>query len=314
MTKTQYLLDYIKQNPIGLAPMAEIGDGPFRRICRAGGAGLLTAPMIAARHVLDAPHRLPEEAHFHSSEHPIGIQLISRKPEEAEKATAYLATLGYDFIELNCGCPSKRIRGVGCGAALMQDPMLLADVAGAVVEGAKDCPVSVKMRLGFSTGDNGAEKALKELNGLDLAWITIHGRFADQGYGIKADWDAIAKLSASCRFALLGNGDIHQREEAAERIIASGVIGVLVGRGAFGRPWMFSESGDPGWKERSQWAKRHFKEQVDEFGELKSIFLFRKHLMLYSRGAPGSRQLRGSIPTIKTMEDIITILDNMAEW
>jgi tRNA-dihydrouridine synthase B len=163
MNKT--LLDFIKTNPLGLSPMSGISDGPFRRVCRHGGAGLLVAPMLAARHLINKPVELPQEQHFAEVEHPIGIQLIAANPDEAFKASAILGKTNYDFIELNASCPSRRIIAMGCGSALLPKPGLIREILGAMVEGAKTKQITLKIRLGLRSGNFTAIDLIRELAG-----------------------------------------------------------------------------------------------------------------------------------------------------
>jgi len=306
------LIEYLKKKPPGLSPMSGICDGPFRRICRIGGAGLLVAPMVAARHLVRKPTDLPREQHFAETEHPIGIQIIASGPQEAYQAGMILNNSRYDFIELNAGCPSRRILAMGCGAALLPKPELIREILLAIKAGAPEIPLTLKIRLGYRHSNLTAVDLVRLLEGVPLLWITLHGRYADQPFTYPADWDAIKQVVDSSPFPIIGNGGITNPRDAKRMMAHSGTIAVMIGRGALGRPWVFGKNEEPGWEIKSGMMHKHWQMQLDEYPPNDAVIKFRKHLIWYSRGHNNACEIRRLVPSIKEpaqVEDLLEQLD-----
>jgi tRNA-dihydrouridine synthase B len=305
------LLQYLRKKPLGLSPMSGICDGPFRRICRTGDAGLLVAPMVAARHLVHKPTELPQEQHFAESEHPIGIQIIASGPREAQKAGIILSNTQFDFIELNAGCPSRRILAMGCGAALLQKPELIREIMLAIKEGAPEKPLTLKIRLGFRCGNFAAANLVRLLDGVPLVWVTVHGRYGDQSFTHPADWDAIKQVVDSSPFPITGNGGITNPDDAKRMMAYSGTIAVMIGRGALGRPWVFGNDEKPEWDIRSRLMHRHWQMQMDEYPPNDAVIKFRKHLIWYSRGHRDACEIRRLVPLIKEPAQVENLLQQL---
>jgi len=303
------LHDYIEKNPLGLSPLSEIGDSPFRRICRYGGAGILIAPMVAARHIINNPNKLPPEMSFRESEHPIGIQLLVSNPNDSYKASQILALTDYDFIELNASCPSRRIVTTGSGAALLKNSILLKEILAAVNSGAPQKPLTIKIRLGLYRGDFVAPDLIASIQEIALNWITVHGRYADDKLTQPADWQAIKITAYQSPFPVIGNGDITELAQGMARMEEAGLIAVMVGRGALGKPWMFRKQTTLDLESRLFWIKKHWKMQLEEYGEAEAAVRFRKHLVWFSHGLRYGRELRRRLPTITSIKDINAVLN-----
>jgi len=257
---------------------------------------------------------MPHEVLFQVDEHPLGIQLIANHPQDAMLATRRLRVMDYDFIELNCACPSHRIVANGCGAALLLDlPKLLA-IAAAIKEGAGDLPVTAKLRLGFHSKELQADRIIPQLAEIGYSWVTVHGRYADQNYDQTADWAAISKLADQSLLPLIGNGDITSASQAYYFLAKSKIVAVMIGRGAFGKPWVFSGMEELNWMERVGWAQKHFGYQLQLYDEREAVIRFRKHLIWYSRGGQKARQLRNSIPGMSSAAQVEEAFAIMAQW
>jgi tRNA-dihydrouridine synthase B len=307
------LLEYLRSNPLGLAPMSGIGDGPFRRICRMGGAGMLVAPMLAARHLISKPDELPQEQHFAKLEHPIGIQLIASQPDEANKAAALLQNTEYDYIELNASCPSRRILAMGCGAALMQQPEMMKEILLAIRAGAPSKTLTLKIRLGFKSGIFTAADIVRCLDGVPLHWVTVHGRYADQPFTYPADWEALKRVVDSSPFPIIGNGGITHPDEAKRLMGESGTIAVVIGRAALGRPWVFGRDNDPKRKMKPEMMHEHWRMQLVEYSALDAVIKFRKHLLWYSRGHQNACEIRRMVPALKHPAEVEHLLTELGE-
>ncbi len=293
--------------------MSGICDGPFRRICRMGGAGLLVAPMLAARHLVHKPTELPQEQHFVECEHPIGIQIIASEPQEAYQAGMILNRTQYNFIELNAGCPSRRILAMGCGAALTQKPELIRDILLALKTGAPEKPLTLKIRLGFRHGNLTAVDLVRLLEGVPLLWITVHGRYADQPFTHPADWDAIKLVADYSPFPIIGNGGITNPGDAASLMAQSGTNAVMIGRGALGRPWVFGHDESPTQETKSEMLHKHWRMQLEEYSPDDSVIKFRKHLIWYSRGHNNACAIRRLTPSIKEPTQVEELLAKLEE-
>jgi len=307
------LLECVTANPLGLSPMSGICDGPFRRICRKGGAGLLVAPMVAARHLVHKPTELPQEQHFAEYEHPIGIQIIASGADEACKAGNILQETGYDYIELNASCPSHRILAMGCGAALMQKPELIKEILLGIKAGAPEKPLTLKIRLGFRSGNFTASDVIKSLAGIPLLWVTVHGRYADQPFTHPADWNAIMRVVDSLPFPIIGNGGISNPSAAARMMADSKAMAVMIGRGALGRPWVFNSAEEPGQEIKSRLIHEHWRMQLDEYPPTDAVVKFRKHLIWYSRGHHDACEIRRLVPVIKYPAQVEDLLAELAK-
>lgn len=272
----------------------------------------MVAPMVAARHLVRKPTDLPQEQHFAESEHPIGIQIIASKPEEAYQAGTILNTAKYDFIELNAGCPSRRILAMGCGAELLQKPGLIREILLAIKSGAPQKPLTLKIRLGFKSGSFTAADLVGLLEGVPLLWVTVHGRYANQPFTHPADWDAIKHVVDSSPFPIIGNGGIANPNDAVRMMTQSRTSAVMIGQRALGRPWVFRDVGKLDKKMMMDLSHEHWQMQLDEYPPLDAVIKFRKHLIWYSRGHHNACEFRRLVPSIKQpaqVEELLAKLD-----
>lgn len=300
----------LKKGFVALAPLAGVADSAFRRICKKFGADIVVTEFVHVRGVVNKDEKTLTLLQYHETERPIIVQLFGYEPEYFTKAAKIIEELGFDGVDINMGCPARKVVGHGSGASLMKNLQLAQDIVRSTKEGTS-LPVSVKTRLGydyFSGTDfiKGLEQA-----GADL--ITVHGRTFRHGFTGKADYDAIAEIVRSVQIPIIGNGDVTDLE-SYNKMIETGCDGVMIGRGSYGNPWIFEEIKNGEKREVSaseiveivlthaQWA--------DEQGG-NSILELRKHLGWYFKGFTGVKELRQQLVQVETYQDIEKILSNL---
>jgi tRNA-dihydrouridine synthase B len=276
-----------------LSPMAEVTDAPLRQICREYGAGLTFTQMVSAKGIIDNSFTSLKALAFRRDEKPIGVQLITNEPEYLEKAIKEIKSFQPDLIDLNCGCSVPQVCKYGLGAAILDDPVLLAELVRTMTDAAGDIPVSIKLRLGRDKNNITVLRNAKiaEENGTSL--ITIHARTRNQSYAEKPDWQWIKKVKEVVNIPVVGNGNLFYPEDCIRMINETGCDFVFVARGALGNPFIFNrlnsilESGvDPGvpdLDEVGQTVLKHFNLILKEYGEDQGIKKARKHLIWYFR-------------------------------
>lgn len=305
------------ENNVFLAPMAGVTDLPFRLLCKAQGAGFAYTEMISAKGVhyksknsFDLAQTVPEEQ-------PAGLQLFGSEPEIMAEAAKIFADAGFPLIDINMGCPMRKITGNGEGSALMRDPGLIEKIVGAVVK-AVDVPVTVKLRRGFDTGrETAAECAVAAERGGASA-VTVHGRFREEYYSGRSDWSCVARVKEAIRIPVILSGDVNGPDSAKAALDASGADALMVGRASMGNPWIFriiSGSGcAPDNNERFSVIREHL-ELLREFkGDLTAASEFRKHAIWYLKGLRGSASVRDRICKTEDPEAIAAIIDEYFEW
>lgn len=298
----------LKNGFVALAPMAGVTDSAFRRICKYHGADVVFTEFVHVRGVANRDEKTLSLLRYDKTERPIIAQLFGYEPEYFLKAAEIVEELGFDGVDINMGCPARKVVGHKSGAALMKDPELAQEVIRATREGTS-LPVSVKTRLGydsFSGTDffvHGLERAGAEL-------ITIHGRTFRQGFTGKADYQLISEIIRSLRIPVIGNGDVIDYA-SYKRMMGTGCNGVMIGRGSYGNPWIFEE------------VKNHRSREIP-LSEIKSVVLqqaklaeahggnsiieLRKHLGWYFKGFSGVKDLRKQLVVVETYDDIERIL------
>jgi len=288
------------KNGIFLAPMAGITDLPFRTIVRGFGCGLAFTEMVSASGLLRGQGKTARYLDTSPVDRPLGVQLFGSDPGALAEAARIVAGKGADLIDINMGCPVKKVIKTGSGAALMRDPQRVAAIIGAV-RGAVELPLTVKIRAGWNR---------REMNALDIGRIaqecgadavTLHPRTADQGFGGASDWRLIASLKAQLRVPVIGSGDIRSREDAARMFRVTACDGIMVGRGCLGNPWIIGSilshlsngvASAPSLAEREETVRRHLALATDHYGEKIGPRDFRKHLLWYTKGLRGGAQFR----------------------
>ena len=284
-----------------LAPMSGVTDWPFRRAVRRCGGGLVVTEMIASaavlRDVRSEMRKLKTEA---KSEAPLSIQLAGWEPLVMAEAAKICADLGATFIDINMGCPAKKVTGKLSGSALMRDPHLAGAIMAAVVN-AVDVPVTLKMRLGWDDDSLNAPILAKMAEDTGIKMLAIHGRTRCQMYNGAADWGKIADVVKRVDIPVVANGDITCLDTVRRAVAESGAAGVMIGRGAQGRPWLLAQAGDllagkavratPSIAMRHQLMRVHLDDMLSHYGTA-AMRLARKHIAWYAHGLPGAAELR----------------------
>lgn len=306
-----------------LAPMAGVSDWPFRLLCFEQGCDAAYTEMVSAMGLKCAPPGNLLTAQLletHPSEGPVYVQIFGKEPEVMAWAAAQLERSGlYRGIDINMGCPAPKIAGSGEGSALMRDPALAARILKAVVN-AVSLPVSVKMRLGWDASSINVLELALAAQEAGVKTVIVHGRTRSQQYGGKADWDQIARVKASLKVPVYGNGDVFDGRDAIRLWKHSGCDGLLIGRGAMGNPWIFSQAkaaikGEeavlPTVSLRVQTALRHARMMTQWKGESIAVKEMRKHLGWYAGGLKGASKLRARANSVNTMAELEECL---AQW
>ena len=284
-----------------LAPMSGVTDWPFRRAVRRCGGGLVVTEMIASaavlRDVRSEMRKLKTEA---KSEAPLSIQLAGWEPLVMAEAAKICADLGATFIDINMGCPAKKVTGKLSGSALMRDPHLAGAIMAAVVN-AVDVPVTLKTRLGWDDDSLNAPILAKMAEDTGIKMLAIHGRTRCQMYNGAADWGKIADVVNRVDIPVVANGDITCLDTVRRAVAESGAAGVMIGRGAQGRPWLLAQAGDllagkavratPSIAMRHQLMRAHLDDMLSHYGTA-AMRLARKHIAWYAHGLPGAAELR----------------------
>jgi tRNA-dihydrouridine synthase B len=301
-----------------LAPLAGISDCTFRLLCRENGADVTLTEMISARGLLMHPGRTSRLLEYGEGERPVGAQLFGAVPEEMAEAAAEIRRLGFDFVDINMGCPVRRITAGGAGAALLSRPRLAGRIARAAVSAA-GIPVTVKLRAGFGTENDSYLEVAREVFAAGTAAVTLHPRTRGQMFSGRADWGQIARLKKEFPDrVVIGNGDVRRPEDAWRMVSETGCDAVMIGRAALGNPWIFSavgrgipvaagagtpgEANGPSPEARKGLILRHGEEMHRRYGEA-GIRQMRKHLAWYSRGIPGASAFRTRLVRVRTLDD-----------
>ena len=301
----------VKPNLI-LAPLAGITNIPFRVVCRRGGAGMVWSEMISAKALGFNDRRTEKMGHFHPEEHPVAAQIFGREPDEMAHAAGFLESMGADAIDINMGCPVKKVLKSGSGAALMREPRLAASIVEKVVKEVS-IPVTVKMRLGWSVHEENYLELGRVFQDQGAAALILHPRTRVQGFSGPTRWEAVSKLVEKVDIPVIGSGDIQSGEDALGRILESGCQALMIGRAALGKPWIFYEihayiTGspcNPDDRFRTKLMHDHIQMICRYLPGRLSVGHLRKHLAWYSKGIPEGSSFRREINAISEPEEII---------
>lgn len=294
-------------NPVILAPMAGVSDAPFRRLARRFGVGLTVSEMIASKAMVRAHAKTLKMSRPLDREGPEAIQIAGCEADVMADAARLNEERGAAIIDINMGCPAKKIVRGEAGAALMKDEVLAGRIMESVVR-AVSVPVTVKMRLGWDEGSINAPRLAKIAEESGVVLVTVHGRTRAQFYGGQADWARIAEVKRAVTIPVIANGDVTSPQKAREILDVSGADGVMIGRGAYGRPWLpglaahYLATGEIGAEpcvsERLAILTEHVEDMLDHYGEAAGLPIARKHIAWYSRGLPGSAGFRSQMMRI----------------
>lgn len=298
---------------MALAPMAGVTDLAFRRICRSFGADYTTTEMVSAKALVYRDEKTKSLLLSSPEDRPFAAQIFGSEPEVMEEAAGLAADIsGADVIDINMGCPVGKVAGNGDGCALMRDPDKAMKIIEAVVRGAK-VPVTVKFRKGWDKGSVNAVEFGKMCCQAGASAITVHGRTRTQMYSGVADWDIIREVRKAASVPVFANGDVFEPEDALRILHYTGCDGVMIGRGAFGNPWLFSgakallEGGElppaPGVEQRVDTALKQLEEAAALKGERVACLEARRHFAWYLRGVPHSSRFKARVVQISTLEE-----------
>ena len=309
--------------PVGLAPMDDITDLPFRQLCKEMGASVLVTEFIASEALNRDAEKSLRKMRFTPTQRPLGIQVFGADEDELLRCLEVVEQAEPDFIDINWGCPVRKVAGRGAGSGILQDiPKMLRITASLVRHTA--LPVTVKTRLSYSAESTPVTDFAEGLQDCGIAALAIHGRTKTQMYSGQADWTMIGQVKSNPRIhiPIFGNGDITSAARMLEVRERYGVDGVLIGRAAIGNPWIFEQcrralEGLPEREisiaERAEVCRRHFQAAVEFKGERTAVFEMRKHYSAYFKGIPNFKPVRLALCSAPTAAAVEEILDGIVE-
>lgn len=287
-----------------LAPMSGVTDLPFRRLVKSFGAPLVTSEMIASRAMILQTKESLKKCEKDDYQFPMSVQLAGCEPEIMAEAARLNEDLGADIIDINFGCPVKKVVNSFAGSALMKDEDLAVRIMEAVVNAVK-IPVTMKMRLGWNFENLNAPSLAKKAQDVGIKMLSIHGRTRCQMYNGKANWQAISKVKEAVSIPVIANGDIKNYDDAKTALELSKADGVMIGRACYGKPWLISQINDqlngktpqasPDLDSQLKIVLSHFNEMVEHYGIITGIALAKKHIGWYSSGLNSSAEFRAKI-------------------
>ncbi len=308
---------HVLANKLFAAPMAGVTDRPFRQLCRALGAGYAVSEMVTSKRELWTSLKTSRRADHTGEPGPIAVQIAGTEPGEMAEGAAYNIDRGAQIIDINMGCPAKKVCNKWAGSALMQDEALAVSIARAVVAACapRGVPVTLKMRTGWCQAQRNAVTRARAFEAEGIAMLTVHGRTREQGYKGQAEYDTIAMVKSVVKVPVVANGDIDSPEKAREVLARTGADALMIGRAAQGRPWIFREIGHflatgehlapPLVAEVRRLLLEHLEHHYALYGDYTGVRSARKHIGWYVAGLPGGEDFRQAMNAIE---------DPRAQW
>lgn len=307
-------------NNLIVAPMAGVTDRPFRQLCKRMGAGMAVSEMVTSNSLLYGSAKTRRRANHDGEVDPISVQIAGSDPAMMADAARYNAERGAQIIDINMGCPAKKICNVMAGSALLQDEPLVARILAAVVAAVPDVPVTLKIRTGWDKQYKNALTILNIAEDSGIQALAMHGRTRACGYTGHAEYDTIAAVKAVARIPIIANGDITTPEKARFVLSYTGADAVMIGRAAQGRPWIFREIDHflqtgrhlptPEVSEIHQVLREHLYDLYEFYGEQAGVRIARKHISWYTKGLYDSAVFRHAMNQLQTLEQQVSAVDD----
>jgi tRNA-dihydrouridine synthase B len=309
--------------PLLLAPMEDVSDPPFRYVCKQNGADLMYSEFISSEGLIRDAIKSKQKLDFFEYERPFGIQIFGGDEEAMALSAKIIDTTNPDLVDINFGCPVKKVVCKGAGAAVLKDVDMMVRLTNAVVK-STSLPVTVKTRLGWDDQSKNIEEVAERLQDAGIKALTVHGRTRSQLYKGDADWTLIAKVKNNPRIhiPIFGNGDIDSPEKAVEYKSRYGVDGIMLGRAAIGYPWIFNEikyflktgehAAPPTIEQRIEVIHQHLKRSVEWKGKVLGILEMRRHYTNYLKGYPNIKEFRNQLVQKNSVEEIEEILQQVS--
>jgi len=308
--------------PLLLAPMEDVSDPPFRAVCKDNGADLMYTEFISSEGLIRDAIKSRKKLDIFEYEKPVGIQIFGGDEESLSMAAQIVEATNPDLLDINFGCPVKKVALRGAGAGVLKDLDLMVRLTSAVVK-STSLPVTVKTRLGWDDQTKNIEEVAERLQDVGIKALAVHGRTRTQMYKGEADWNLIGKIKENPRITIpiFGNGDIDSPEKALEYKKRYGVDGIMIGRAAIGYPWIFNEikyfikTGEqlpaPTIQQRIDVIRKHLHKSVEWKNPVVGINEMRRHYANYLKGLPNIKEYRNKLVTLKTVEEINAVLDEI---
>jgi tRNA-dihydrouridine synthase B len=310
-------------NRLFAAPMAGVTDRPFRQLCKRLGAGYAVSEMVTSRKDLWNSLKTSRRANHDGEVAPIAVQIAGTDARMMGEAAAYNIDRGAQIIDINMGCPAKKVCNKWAGSALMQDEPLALEIIEAVVAACapRNVPVTLKMRTGWCDAERNALRIARAAEGAGIAMVTVHGRTREQGYKGCAEYDTVSAVKAALRIPVVANGDIDSPEKARDVLAITGADAIMIGRAAQGRPWIFREiahfleTGEhlasPEVTQAKAWLLEHLDDHYGLYGEFAGVRSARKHIGWAVRALPGGEAFRARMNLLNSCE---TQVRAVADW